>query len=372
MSNTISASGNRAQLWDKKLFTDAIAGMFFTKNNLMGEGENNVIQVKLDLATKKGDRLTVPLTTKLSGNGVSGDGELEGNEEIINAYSDAIVIDQIRNAVRLTGKLDEQKNAYDMRRDAKAKLQIWLQEFLERQIFMKLAGVNNLLINDVNGIVVAGNAVWSNAPDRVPNADETAGYGARYLCADYTSGAASLADTDIMTPALISRAKTKAMLANPKVLPLRVEGKDVYVMFIHPWQAYDLKQSPVWTQAQREAGVRGDMNKIFTGALGMWDGVVVYEHEYVPFLDISVAGYNYYTAAAGVQFSYDCFRALLCGRQAGIFMKANNPSGWTEEEFDYGNKTGFAVNLIGGVQKITFNSKDFGVIAVDTVATAQV
>ena len=40
-----------------------------------------------------------------------------------------------------------------------------------------------------------------------------------------------------------------------------------------------------------------------------------------------------------------------------------------EKTFDYGNKKGVASGMIGGVQKLTFNSKDYGVVTVDTGAT---
>ena len=372
MSNTVSVDALRQEVWQKELYQDVIDDLYFTQKGMMGKGDNYIIELKDDLSNKQGDTITIGLTAKLTGSGVTGDGELEGQEEAISAYSDAIAISQKRNAVRLTGRLDEQKNAYNMRMDAKNKLAIWMKEFVERQIFLKLAGCNNTSLVDVNAVVYGTDAAWSNAPDQVPAADTAAGYGDRYLCADYTNGADSLASTDLLTPNLISRVKTKAMLASPKVRPLRINGKDHYVLFIHPWQSYDLKTNAVWTQAQREANLRGDKNPIFSGATGMWDSVIVYEHEYVPFLDISVAGHNYNAAAAGTDISADCFRSLLCGRQAVGFAQAKNPRGWVEKEFDYGNKTGFATGLIGGIQKVTFNSKDYGVVALDTTATSLV
>lgn len=320
------------------------------------------------------DTITVGLTAKLSNDAITGDNEAEGNEEAINAYSDSVIIDQARFPVRLTGLLDEQKNAYDMRMDAKEKISIRMQEFIERQFFLKLAGVGHGSLTDVNGTVISGDYDWSNTGAQVPTADTAAGYGDRYLCADYTNGADSLATTDLLTPELISRARVKASLASPKIQPLKINGKNFYVMFVHPWQAYDLKNNATYAQAQREAAVRGEKNPIFTGALGVWDGVIVHEHEYVPFLDISVVGHNFYATASGTDFGADCFRALLVGRQAGVFARSkySNMKGWVEKTFDYDNQTGFCSRIIGGIQKLTFNSKDYGVICCDTSATALV
>lgn len=372
MANTVSISNLRPKIWERELFQDALDNLVFSQIGLMGSDDNKVIQTKDGLKKSKGDTINIGLTMKLSGNGVDGDDELEGNEEAITAYSEAVVIGKKRFAVRLTGKLDEQINAYDMRKDAKDKLSMRLQEFLERQIFLKLGGVVNTTITDIAGTVVAAGATWSNTPDVVSNTDTNAGYGARYLCADYTSGATSLASTDLITPALISRCKIKAMTAVPKVRPLRINGKNCYVMFIHPYQAFDLKNNATFAQAMREAEARGKDNPIFTGALGLWDGVVIHESEYCPFLDISAAGYNFGAAASGTQYSADCARALLLGRQAGVYARCENPNGWVEKSFDYDDKTGFATGLLGGIQKVQFNSKDYGVISLDTAVTALV
>jgi len=374
MALTASTDALRPELWQKELYADVMDNLYFKK--FMGEGENNIVQIKSDLKKSRGDTLTIPLTTKLSGNGITGDSELEGNEEAISPYSDAISIDQWRTAVRLTGKLDEQKNVFDMRQDAKNKLSIHLQEFIERQIFFKLAGVANLTLTDVNDNIVAANATWSNTSDKVPDADSAAGFGTNYLCADWT-GATSLASTDLITPELISRAKVKAnTTASPRMKPIKVGGKNYWIMFIHPWQAFDLKNNATFAQAQREAQSRGGDNPIFTGALGIWDGVILHEHEYVPFLDIAGGaggGHNFASADSGTDFAaVNAFRALLCGQQAAAFVQTSESMSMVEETFDYKNKVGYATGLIGGIQKVSFNSNDYGVIAVDTAATALV
>lgn len=380
MSVTTSNSALRSQLWWKEVFKDVEDNLYFMQNGLMGKGENQVVQMIDDLSKMKGDRITVPLSAKLGKTaGVAGGSELEGNETKVNYYSEDILIDQFRTAIRLNGLLDEQKNAFDMRSDAKKKLSIRIQEFIEQQIFLKLAGVTNTSLTDVNGESLGtlddGSALctWSNTPDYIPDADTAAGYGDRYLGADYTNGATSLAATDLLTPDLISRAKRKAELASPKIKPLRINGRSHYVMFVHPWQAYDLKNNAVWAQAQREANIRGADNPIFTDMLGVWDGVIVKQHEYVPFLDVSVAGNSFRGSASGTDFAVDACRALLCGQQAAIFAKSKmNVGGWVEKKFDYDDQTGFASGFIGGIQKTMFNSKEYGCIAVDTAVTALV
>lgn len=367
MANTVSTSNLRAQLWDKELMKDVQDSLYFSQRNMMGEGANNIIQVKSQLAKNPGDRVTFGLTLKIGG-GITGDSELEGNEQAITSYAQSCVIDQIRNSVRLTGRLDEQKVAYDMRMDAKDQLAKWKTEFIERQIFMKLGGVTETNLTDVGGVVYSTYAAWSNSANPVPAADEAAGTGVRYVCAKST-GIDAIAATDILTTTLITKARVKASISSlgtPALQPIRVNGQEYYIMFIHPWQAADLKtaSNSVWAQAQRDAQARGENNPIFTGALGIWDGVILHEHEYVPTCQ---ANEDFDTA--GTDCAVRVFRSILCGRQAAVHAECNNPRGFVEKEFDYENKVGFATGLIGGFQKTAFNSVDYATISVDTGAT---
>jgi len=377
MANSASTATLQKKLWRKELFKDVMDENYFAQSGLMGEGENNIVQVLNDLKKESGDTITVPLTAKLSGKGVAGDSELEGNEESINPYSESISINQMRNAVRLTGRYDEKRNVYDMYMDAKDKLKIWGSEFIERQIFLKMAGVSVATLTDVNGVEQIGTSIdgtvlstWSNTPDGQTTAVEAAGKGERYLCAD-ADGLDAIAATDVLTVSIIRQAKMKAKLANPKVRPLRIKGKDFYVMFIHPHQALDLKNDTDYEGALENAAARGDENPIFTGALAVIDGVILVEHEYVPSLDgdgsslVFTSGNTTY-APDGVRV----FRSMLCGQQAVLMAQTENSWEMNEKTFDYGNKKGVATSFIGGIQKVRFNSKDYGVVMVDTGVTA--
>ncbi len=366
MANTVSTSGLRAQVWLKELMKDVEDSLYFKSRKMMGTDSNNIIQVKPELTKSAGDRVTFGLTLKIGG-GITGDSELEGNEKAITSYAQSVIIDQIRNAARTTGKLDEQYVTYDMREDCKNQLSKWMVEFIERQIFNKLGGVTTLTLQDVGSVIHSAYATWSNSPNIVPAADEAAGTGTRYVCAKST-GIDAIASTDVLTTGLISKARVKSAISSlgtPAIQPLRIDGKEYLVLFIHPWQAYDLKVTgTVWATAQRDAQTRGESNPIFTGALGVWDGVIIHEHEYVP---IAQSGAAFSVGATATNARV--FRSLLCGRQAAVMAECKNPNGWVEETFDYKNKYGVATGLIGGIQKTAFNSIDYGVISLDTSST---
>ena len=336
MANTVSTSNLRAQMWYKTLFADVPDILFMTR--FMGESANNVVQVIRDLQKGAGDRIHIGLSTKLSGSGITGDSELEGNEESISSYEETCIIDQLRNAVRLTGRMDEKKVAYNMRNDAKEKLKIWWAERIDQEILDKMCGKTS--------------STFANTPDS-PASD-------RNVWANDAGADASLTADEVMDTKVIDAAKQMAILANPKVKPIRLsegmyKGTSVYVMIVHPYQATDLRKDPVWNQAQRDANVRGDANPIISGALGMYNGVVVYQHEGI-------------YAWAGGAASAPIARAVLCGQQAAVMCTGKDDT-WVEKSFDYGNKWGISAGRIFGVIKPMFNSLDYGVITATTAAT---
>jgi N4-gp56 family major capsid protein len=58
---------------------------------------------------------------------------------------------------------------------------------------------------------------------------------------------------------------------------VKVNGRMLYVMLISQEQARDLKADPAWRTGHENADVRGLENSIFSGALGIWDGVLLVE-----------------------------------------------------------------------------------------------
>jgi len=331
MGNSVTISGLRQELWRKTLFKDVRDELYMQK--FVKRSERAMIQELEDLSKEKGDKVNFGLGVKLSGDGTTGDNEQEGNEEAMSDYEEELSIDQLRHAVRLTGQMDEKKSAYNMRKSAKERLQDWWAERIDKEILWKLCGYTT--------------KTFANTPS-APHSD-------RSIWANDAGADASLTADETFDTKCIDAAKQKAKLADVKVRPLRINGKPHYVMFLHPYQVTDLRKDSVWTQAQREAGVRGEKNPIFSGALGVYNGVIVHEHEYV---------YAWSGGAASIPIC----RAILCGQQAGVIAWGKKVK-WVEKSFDYGNKWGICVGAIFGVIKPMFNSKDYGVISIASAGT---
>ena len=92
----------------------------------------------------------------------------------------------------------------------------------------------------------------------------------------------------------------------------------------------------------------------------MINNVVLHSHE-------SAIRFSDYGAGANLPAA----RALFMGRQAGVVAFGSTGGlrfDWSEETQDHGNEPVVAAGIIIGVKKTRFNSKDFGVFAVDTYA----
>jgi hypothetical protein len=81
-----------------------------------------------------------------------------------------------------------------------------------------------------------------------------------------------------LTLDMISWIKTWAKTGNNRAQtpfrPVKIDGKDYYVLIVHPDCMYDLKTLSAWQQAMREAEVRGKENPLFTNASAVWNGVI--------------------------------------------------------------------------------------------------
>ncbi len=375
MAATISIDALRQELWGKELFDDVQRDV----QNVMrfaGTDKNNVVQIKRELKKEAGDTQTFGMVGRLSGDGVTGDNELEGNEESQKSFSEQVAIDQIRNAVRLTGKLDAKKVTYSQIEEAREGIRVWMKEFIVRNIFFKMGGVTNTTLTNVHGRTVGGRVAWSNTPDFIPDADEAyTGARLRYLNVGGVS-TASLTSSHTMSLDFVTRAATMASLAEPGIQKISGDGEDFYVMYLHPLQARDIRLSSDWKTAQENAKIRGEKNNVFRGALGYWSNVLLLENEFVPWLDVSVALNSFRGAATGTDCAVDAARALLCGRGAVVMAEASNPDALVMETFDYKNIEGVAGSFIGGIQKPVFaaggsagtTAVEYGVIAADSYA----
>lgn len=331
---SVTIAGLRPELWRKQLMADVKDNVYMQR--FIGSSEQSMIQELEDLKAQPGTNISVGLGMKLSGAGRTGDSTVEGSEEAMQDYDEDIAVDQLRNGVTMTGNMDEKKSAYDMRVSAKNRLADWLAERIDKEIIDKLCGKTSSTFANTPTAADSSHVIFSGSAGAIGSIASTSGYK--------------------FSTKVLDAAKQNALLNTPMVRPLRIGGKEYFVAILHPYCATDLRHDSDWWNSQKDANTRGEDNPIFSGALGVWNGIIVHEHEYV------------YTATDG-SGSAVVARNILCGQQAGL-IAWGSPVQWVEKSFDYGNRWGIACGAIFGTIKPVFNSKDYGVVTMYSNAYA--
>lgn len=331
MAETNFATGDALtqKLWSEKVIRESIKDIFFAK--LMGksgwEGQsktidpNAVVTVREELTKSKGDQITIPLRMRLTNDAIDSENvDVEGNEEEMIFEDFAIKIYEKANAVKAKSKMALKRPAFDLRTEFKDGLSDWLSEYIDIQCILALS------TNPTSGHHIYGGDATSTA---------------------------TIESADVLTTTLIGKARRKAKLNTPKVLPIMVKGKPWYVMLVHDYQMKEIRGEDTWINAQRYANVRGETNPIFTAAAGVYEGVVIQEYE-------RVRTYSNWGSGA-----VNGARAVLLGRQALALAWGQRPQ-WYEKLFQYNRIPGVATDLIWGTAKPVFAGEDFGCITVDT------
>lgn len=338
------------KLYSKKLAVEVLKETEIA--DYVGEDDNSVIQLKTENMKSAGDKVTYGLRMQLSSPGIQGDGTLEGNEEALTTYSDSVLIDQLRTAVRSSGRMSEQRVPFEVRQEALNGVKDWWVDRLATCFFNQLAGNaaqtdTRYTGNNATTAADSSHQIWSSA--------------------SHTTDA-TLDSGDTMTLAQIDRCVTLAKTLTPAIRPIKIRGKDHYVIFIHPYQTLSLWKDASTTGGWSDIALKqiqgGDMDSpIFNGALGIYKNVIIREDSRIPL------GFNASTLATISTVR----RAVFCGAQAGMlsFGLDNGPSKftWVEELFDYKNQLGVSAGCIFGMKKTTFNNKDFSTIVVSSYAT---
>ena len=326
-------------------------------NKFMGHGRESVIQVMEDLSRGKGTSITTSLLMPLNGAGVIEDKILENNEEQMNYRSCDVYLSRIRNAVRLEGRFEEQKTQEKMRTDMRKLLSAWLSRYIDLSIFAVLTGTEPPFAPKPGLPTTVPNK--PDLPYTVddPTLDRVLLANGKAVQSDFKNTVNSVAKGDSFSASLIGKARRMAQADElTAVQPIRIDGRETYVMVIDPYQARDLRQDKEWHDAQQYANIRGEKNPIFSGAMGVYEGVVIHECLRVP----RIANNK------GVMVGH----ALFLGAQACIMAEGEAPR-WDEKNFDYENQYGVAISRMFGLKKAQFKYDgakltDFGVINVLT------
>lgn len=357
MAQTYAASGLTPQQWDSDFFRDYVSASRYRR--YMGTDEASMFQLKEDLTKKRGDSVTFALVNELTGDGVTGNTTLKGNEERLGSRSHKLTVDVLRHAVAVDD-WDVQKSVIDLRNAAKVQLREWAQK--------KLRDACTNALGQIDGInfTTATNAqrdTWQgNNVDRIVTG--TTVIGAHTTFASAISAVTAAAQ---LSPSILSLMKRIAQAASPKVKPLYVKEMDQewYVCFIGPRGWRDLTEdnptTNILTLANRDARIRGVDNPLFTGDSLVWDGMILRE---IPEITALATAVYSLTTATAIEPLY------LCGAQAVGLAWAQRTKSTTDTD-DYEFLHGVGVQEIRRIEKLRFGTaagadtttpKDHGIV----------
>ena len=378
MANTNFASLTSEQLtaWSRDFWRVARNMSFI--NQFAGSGSNAMVQRVSELTkSDKGARAVLTLLADMTGDGVTGDNTLEGNEESLRAYDIVIQLDQLRFANRLAGRLADQKSVVTFREHSRDALAYAIADRIDQLAFLTLSGVAYTQKN--NGALRPVYTSGQNLGDLAFNGDITAPTSNRHRRWDATNG---LVAGDVTATVAADK------LAYNTIVDLKAYAKDNYIrgirsagneetfhLFVTPQVMADIKLDSDFLANVRNAGVRGPSNSLFAGSTSlMVDGVFIHEFRHVFNTSGATSGASGNAGAAGYKWGANAdvngSACLFCGAQALAMADIGLPE-MVEDNFDYGNQNGISIGKIFGLKKPKFNSdinsavEDFGVIRLD-------
>lgn len=304
-----TSHGLSVEQWQADLFKVYQEMTFFGK--FKGVGGKSIVSVQRDLGKKAGDAITFGFSNSIRGAaGVTGNTPLEGhdgtnyvtNNEAMTYNYQRVVIDQIRQSIKLAGLMDEKRVAFSMRNDAKSQLTDWLSYNEDQAIFTAVNSCDEVLTSFITGTGLTYDAIVDMKKEAMFPSDDNIGAGA----------------------------KTR------KIEPIKVEGGEEYfVLGVNPADAAAFRKSTDFKNFNQNADVRGSGNAIFTGSLGTFNNVVIHEHS-----------------------GFEAGKPVLMGANAALLAYGKEIM-YGEDTFDYDNQTGYMIGQVRGVALAKHDSTEF-------------
>lgn len=375
------------QRWSRKDFKFA-----FEKNPLLpyiGPSEDAVIQVNKDFLKEQGDKITFAIRALLTGDGQTDDGTYSTNSEAMTFYNMDVQLHERGHSVALSGNMTEQAAYAKLRPKGMAALREWSGIVQGADIISALSGL-------VTKKHIAGCRTGENAVDASSSQIATVNQTALTKSATATrwfgggqnsSGTVARVATDALINSTsnhlfgtdvieyVHRMAVRTVDASGNAVnplrPIMIKGKSYYLMLIDQYQKKQLQNDTKWKAATQNALPRDESkNWLFTGADGVWDGVVVKTvdklHRRVGAGGVTADEFFDTTGdacASGITVA----RSLFLGAQAACLAWGKMPV-WKTGYSDPPHNTKYTVHtdMIYGVKKSVFNSVEHGCIVVDT------
>ena len=358
---------------EREIFKQYIKGTVFSE--LMGKrgsGKSIIMDGKQFAGMGAGDTRLFHFVPQFMGAGIRGQNKsIEGNEKTIAEFTTKITVDQVAQAFRKKGKLTDLRVIFNLRNEFKDQLANWFKFNTEFDIVDALTGYMIDGANYLPGfsrdeetgmITIEAKGAAMTTPlvkgeGRCFRPDYEGGKFTNVVVKEEdTSNEALLADMtkeDVMNTKLLDGLQNLAKSAGKYPMkPVRLsDGREYYILMLHPTAAEQLRADARWEKrvlASYQGARTLENDPIATGAMGIWEKIIVKEADYIPSISndkVSVA------------------RNLLLGADAAVMAWAQTLN-YVEKKFDYDREMGVAADEIRGVKKLDFNGVDLNIAQV--------
>lgn len=368
MSSTIIGVGDpkAVKRYSTVTFIDSARESYW-QNRMVGEGADAMTPFVglTELESKAGDTISYDLNLQLKSPPVYGDTRITGTEEGLRYATDSLKIDLVGKSISAGRTMTQKRTLHNLRLTGKQRHKDFWGRWYDEMMSMTVSGRRGNNADFIEPTTFTG---FASNTFTDPDSDHQM----------FGTGATAYNDittADVMDLSILDRAVVKANTMGggstniPRLRPLKINGEDRFVCVMHPFQWHSIRTASAtngWLDLQKAAaGAQGAQSPIFRGSLGMYNGVVLHQHNTVTLAADAGAGANVATG-----------RALFMGRQAGAIAYGSPGDGlrlkWREDVEDRGRELIITVEMILGLKKSRFEvdgtTRDFGVFALDTYA----
>ena len=315
-----------------------------------GTSSSNVINIKMDRK-----KVSIPLVTRLAGQGVKGSSTLRGNGENIGNYAMELTPTYHRHAAEFDREELEKPNI-DLMKAARPLLMDWGMELARDHIIESMGAIHNgTAYFDYGDASAANRNLWAVAnSDRIIYGVTTANYSGVHA----TDLAKVDTAADTASVAIVSLLKRMAKNASPKIRPIRSkDGYSYFVAFCDSYTFRDIKTS--LATSHQNAMPRSKDNPLFQDGDLYSDGVIIREvPEIGNFIDGVVTlsdSADWSSLATAGDSSTRVSPIFLCGQQAVGYGMGQKPRIIVDRLYDFEFQPGVAVELKHDIDKAFFN-----------------
>ena len=323
------------KLWDEMSFREVRKDAFISK--YMGPSSDSLIYEKTNLKKGEGDRIRFTIFPRVEAPVITGSSgqSLEGKEGKIEWFTHDVNLEEYKTGFRYKTGLDEHRPFFSISDENARALDRWGSEIMDD--------------------------LWFDAIQSAPT---------REILAGAVANVDALTVNDKLGPITIRRcaALAKAGFASGSnartTYPFQmvmVNGKKYFVLLVHPYACYDMKNNAEYQGYVKEARERSKENPIFQDAVAVIDNVIVIEHENI-LIKRNVGGVYYCTG-------------VLLGAGSSVWAWGKRPV-VIDKSWGYDEERGVGRKFIAKTEKVKFKFKatdpaagDYGSCAVFVAIT---